>query len=79
MFRSIAFDMSEDTEESFEIPEDDEYNTQFTFQGILRSEEQNEGIEEQKLDLKESPSVVRPSFSICLLKFESAVAKYLFC
>ena len=25
MFRSIAFDMSEDTEESFEIPEDDEY------------------------------------------------------
>ena len=61
MFRSIAFDMSEDTEESFEIPEDDEYRNKSEEEEIQNVEQSptRNSLSKEFLDRKSKMKVVK--------------------
>ena len=61
MFRSIAFDMSEDTEESFEIPEDDEYRNKSEEEEIQNVEQSptRNSLSKEFLDRKSKMKVLK--------------------
>ncbi|XP_023347544.1 trichohyalin [Eurytemora carolleeae] len=66
MFRSIAFDMSEDTEESFEIPEDDQYRIKTEEEEIQEVEQSptRNSLSKEFLDRKSKMKVYFPSTQI---------------
>ncbi len=61
MFRSIAFDMSEDTEESFEIPEDDEYRIKTEMEEIQEVQQSptRNSLSKEFLDRKSKMKVLK--------------------